>query len=241
MKIAHVGMISTTIVIILGIGIVIPPYLPTQKPVVTLLFFNINDSKNLPQWCYDLSDTLHKQKVQATIFIVGEIAQQYPTCVKKLAQENDVGSSTFNYENLGGADYSVQLEEVKSGKDAVDSAGNIDSRLFKAPYGITDGNIYSVLNRSGIVADFSYEKQYNKYNNDQFIRFDSVSYNGTDHSPEFFKNLSPDIPILINFDNTTPIQNIDEFILHLKSRHVLLINASQLVGANLTEHVGGQA
>lgn len=240
MKIAHVGMISTTVVIILGIGIVIPPYLPTTKPVVTLLFFNIDDSENLPQWCYDLSDALHNQKVQATVFIVGKIAQQYPTCVKKLAQENDVGSSTFNYENLDGADYSVQLEEVKSGKDAVDNAGHIDSRLFKAPYGMTDGNIYSVLNRSGISADFSYEKQYNKYYNDQFIRFDSISYNGTEYSPEFFKNLSPDVPILINFDNTTPIENIDEFILHLKSRHVLLINASQLVGSNLTKHMGEQ-
>jgi peptidoglycan/xylan/chitin deacetylase (PgdA/CDA1 family) len=240
MKIAHVGMISTTIVIILGVGIVIHPYLPTPKPVVTLLFFNIDDSKNLPQWCYDLSDTLYKQKVQATIFITGEIAQQYPTCVRKLAQENDIGSSTFDYENLTGEDYSAQLEAVKSGKDAVDSAGQIDSQLFKAPYGITDGNIYSVLNRSGIVADFSYDKQYNKYYHDQFIRFDSISYNGTDHSSEFFKNLSSDIPIMINFDNTTPVQNIDEFISHLKSRHVFLINASQLVGANLTEHLGGQ-
>ena len=241
MKIAHAGMISTAVVIILGVAIVLPPYLPAQKPVVTLLFFNISDNKNLPQWCYDLSDTLEKQKVQATVFITGEIAQQYPTCVSKLAHENDVGSFTYDYENLAGADYSVQLEEVKSGKDAVDSAGHIDSRLFKAPYGTTDGNIYSVLNRSGIIADFSYEKQYNKYYADKFMRFDSISYNGTAHSSDFFKNLSPDVPVLINFDNSTPVQNIDDFISHLKSRHVLLLNASQLVGANLTEHLGGQA
>lgn len=240
MKIAHVGMISTTIVIVLGVAIVIPPYLPAQKPVVTLLFFNVSDSANLPQWCYDLSDVLQKQNVRATVFITGEIAQQYPGCVNKLAQENDVGSFTYDYAELAGADYSVQLEEVKSGKDAVDSAGHIDSRLFKAPFGITDGNIYSVLNRSGIVADFSYDKQYNKYYDEKFMRFNSTSYNGTQYSPDFFKNLSSDIPIIINFDNATPVENIDAFILHLKSRHILLLNASQLVGTNLTKHMGEQ-
>lgn len=240
MKIAHVGMISTTIVIVLGVLIVIPPYLPQQKPLVTLLFFNINESKNLPQWCYDLSDILRQQKVQATVFVTGQIAEKYPTCVSKLAQGNDIGSSTFDYLNLAGQDYSVQLEEVKGGKNAVDDAGHIDSRLFKAPYGTTDGEIYSILNRSGIVADFSYENQYNKFYHDQFIKFDSASYDGTQHSTDFFKNLSNNVPVIINFDNTTPIQNIDEFILHLKSRHILLLNASQLIGSNLTEHQGGQ-
>lgn len=234
-------MISTTVVIVLGVLIVIPPYLPQQKPLVTLLFFNINDSKNLPQWCYDLSDTLHNQKVQATVFVTGEIAEKYPTCVSRLAQGNDIGSFTFDYLNLSGQDYSVQLEEVKSGKIAVDNAGHIDSRLFKAPYGVTDGNIYSVLNRSGIVADFSYENQYNKFSSDKFLKFDSVSYDGIQHPSDFFKSLSGDVPVMINFDNTTPISNIDDFILHLKSRHILLLNASQLIGSNLTEHKGGQA
>ena len=241
MKIAHVGMISTTIVIVLGVLIVIPPYLPQQKPLVTLLFFNINETKNLPQWCYDLSDILRQQKVQATVFVTGQIAEKYPTCVSKLAQGNDIGSSTFDYLNLSGQDYSVQLEEVKSGKIAVDSAGRIDSKLFKAPYGVTDGNIYSVLNRSGIVADFSYDGQYNKFYNDKFMKFDSVSYDGTQYSSDFFKNLPDNAPVMINFDNATPVQNIDEFILHLKSRHILFLNASQLIGSNLTEHKGAQA
>ncbi len=240
MKITHVGMISTTVVIVLGVVIVITPYLPPQKPLVTLLFFNIiSENKNLPQWCYDLSDALQKQQVQATIFVTGEIAEKYPTCISTLAKGNDIGSFTYDYMNMSGQDYSVQLEEVKGGKDAVDNAGHIDSRLFKAPYGITDGNIYSVLNRSGIVADFSYVNQYNKFYHDKFLKFDSISYNGTQYSSDFFKNLSYNVPVMINFDNSTPVQNIDEFISHLKTRHIILLNASQLVGINLTEHEGG--
>jgi len=229
-----VGIISTTIVIVLGVFIVIPPYLPQQKPLTTLLFFNIADAQNLPQWCDDLSSTLQKQNIQATIFVTGQIADNYTSCVGELAQRNDVGSLTYDYFNLTGQDYSDQLYEIKGGKDAVDRAAHIDSRLFKAPYGNTDRNIYALLNQSGILADFSYDTQYNKYYDGKFIKFDDVEYNATQYSPDFFHNLSSDNPIIINFDNTTPVQKIDEYISQLKSRHIVLLSASQLTGINLT-------
>ena len=234
MKIAHVGIISTTIVIVLGVFIVLPPYLPQQKPLDTLLFFSISDSQNLPQWCDDLSNTLEKQNVQATIFVTGEIADNYTKCVSTLAQRNDVGSLTYDYFNLTGQDYSDQLYEIKGGKDSVDRAAQIDSRLFKAPYGSTDGNIYALLNQSGIVVDFSYDTQYNKYYNGKFIKFSDVEYNGTQYSPDFFHGLSSDNPVIINFDNSTPVQKIDEYISQLKSRHIVLLSASQLTGLDLT-------
>lgn len=240
MKIAHLGILSTSIVIILGVFIVLPPYLPPPKPLATLLIFNINDNTNLPQWCYDLSSILEKQKISATFFVTGQIAEKYPACVNELAKENDVGSLTYDYVDIAGQDYSTQLDEVKGGKDAVDAAGNIDSKLFRAPFGTTDGNIYSVLNRSGIVADFSYSTQYNKLHNGIFMRFDALSYNGTQHNPDFFKNLSSDGPIMINFDNSVSIQNIDGFISNLKSRHILLLNASELTELNLTIRHGAR-
>ncbi len=234
MKIAHVGIISTSIVILMGIVIVLPPYLPAQKPLTTLLFFNIKDGQNLPQWCNDLSSTLQNRDIHATVFVTGEVAQKYPSCVRTLAERNDIGSLTYDYFNLTGQDYSIQLDEVKSGKDAVDNAAHIDSRLFKAPYGETDGNIYSLLNRSGIVADFSYTTQYNKVYNGKFLKFDDIAYDGSAYTPDFFLNLSSSNPVIIDFDNNVPVDNIDEFISHLKTRHVLLLNASQLTGLDLT-------
>ncbi len=234
MKIAHAGVISTSIVIVMGIFIVLPPYIPSQKPLVALLFFDIKDEQNLPQWCNDLSSTLQKQNVQATIFITGQVAQEYPSCVNVLSPRNDIGTSTYDYFNLKGQDYSTQLDEVKNGKDAVDSVGHIDSRLFKAPYGETDGNIYSVLNQSGIVADFSYDKQYNKLYNGKFLKFDITVYNGTEHTPDFFKSLYNNDPVIIDFDNSSPISDIDQFVSQLKTRHILFLNASQLTGLDLT-------
>jgi peptidoglycan/xylan/chitin deacetylase (PgdA/CDA1 family) len=234
MKIANAGIISTSVVIAMGVFIIIPPYLPQQKPFVALLFFDISNEQNLPQWCNDLSSTLQKQNVKATIFVTGEIAQNYPSCVSTLAERNDVGSSTYDYSNLTGQDYSDQLDEVKGGKDAVDAAGNIDSKLFKAPYGQTDSNIYSILNQSGILVDFSYDEQYNKFYNGKFLKFDDAVYDGTQYTPDFFRNLSSNTPVIIDFDNNTPVSSIDDFISHLKTRHILLLNASELTGLDLT-------
>lgn len=234
MKIAHAGIISTSVVLIMGVFIIIPPYLTQQKPLVALLFFDISNNPNLPQWCDDLSSTLQKQNIKATIFVTGEVAQSHPSCVSTLAGRNDVGSSTYDYYNLTGQDYSDQLDEVKSGKDAVDAAGHIDSRLFKAPYGKTDDNIYSILSQSGILADFSYNGQYNKFYDGKFLKFDATVYNGTQYTPDFFRNLSSDKPVIIDFDNNTPVVSIDDFISHLKTKHIYLLNASALTGLDLT-------
>lgn len=235
MKIVHVGIISTAIVIALGIGIVLPPYLPQSKPLVVLLSFDIVNEDNLPQWCSHLSSVLDRQNVKATIFVTGKVASQHPECVSVFSNRNDVGSQTYDYVNLASiGDYTAQLNEIKDGKQVVDTTGNIDSRLFKAPYGVTDENIYSLLNRSGILADFSHTNQYNKYYNGEFIKFNATTYNGTTYSADFFHTLSDDNPVLINFDNSTPVENIDNYISQLKSKHILFVDASELTGINLT-------
>jgi peptidoglycan/xylan/chitin deacetylase (PgdA/CDA1 family) len=239
MKIAQVGAISTTIVILLGVVMVIPPYIQASKPpLVVLLSFSIVDDKNVPQWCQGLSSILKNNNIKATVFVTGKVAERYPECVSVFSGM-DVGSQTYSYTNLLSIkEYSTQLDEITNGKLAVDDAGNIDSKIFRAPYGSTDENIYSLLNRSGILADFSYNNQYNKYYNGEFIKFDLTAYNGTSHSVDFFRVLPVDKPIMINFDNTVPIGKIDDFVSHLKSRQILFVDASELTEINLNIHQG---
>lgn len=240
MKIVHVSAIATAIVIVLGIVLVIPPYLQPRQPLVVLLSFNIENDKNLPQWCSDLSSVLDKYDVKATIFVTGKVADRYSECVTAFSNNVDVGSQTYNYVDLTSIeDYVTQLNEVKNGKIAVDNAGDIDSKLFKAPYGATDENIYSLLSRSDILADFSYKNQYNKYHDGKFIKFNLTAYDGTAHPADFFRGLPVDKPVLINFDNSVSIEKIDDFISKLQSRQILFVDASELTGINLTVKQGG--
>ena len=179
----YAGAIATGIVVVLGIAIISPVYYqkrPISQPIVMLSFSIIGDS-NVPKWCNDLSSILEKHNLRAAVFITGKVAERNPACISSFSSNDiDIGSQTYNYVNLTSiTDYSAALEEVRSGKEVLDKTGNLNSRLFKAPYGSTDQNIYSFLTRSGIVADFSYAQHYNKYENGKFIKYDLVTYDGT--------------------------------------------------------------
>ncbi len=240
MRILYVGAISTSTVVILGIALVIPAFFAPTQFLPVVLSFEINDEANLPDWCKELSSVLKKYDIKAVIFESGKVAEQHPECVKDFSNKVDIGSETYDYVPLVSIqDYSQQLAEVKKGKLAVDTAGNLNSKLFRAPYSMVDVNIYSLLARSDILADFSYKQQYNKYYNNQFLKFDLLSYDGTETSPTFIQGLSTNsAPVFIYFDNSTPVEKIDEYISKLKSSQIKFFNASDLVGQDLTNRQG---
>jgi peptidoglycan/xylan/chitin deacetylase (PgdA/CDA1 family) len=239
MNIVRAGIISTTLVVLasfLTFGLVFFESTPA-KPV--LLSFSIVGEQNLPNWCVELSETLDKNNVKAAVFVTGKIAEKYPQCVNGFNSDIDIGSQTYNYVNLDSIkDYSIQLEEVKNGKLAVDKIGNLDSKLFKAPYGNTNENIYSILSRSGILADFSYTSQYNKYSGEQFIRYDITSFNATNLEENFHKNLKSDKnPVMVNFNNTSTNSEIESFLSKFKSKQFEFVSASDLTELELTDRI----
>ncbi|MCJ7423725.1 polysaccharide deacetylase family protein [Candidatus Bathyarchaeota archaeon] len=237
MKLKHAAAISTTMVIVFGIAIVSPFFLRNPKPnQKVMLVFDVLDYSEVEEWCYNLSSILEYQNVKATVFIVGKVAENNPKSVSCFGQKIDVGSLTYTYSNLTSiSDYSLQLEEVRKGKQAVDNAGNIYSRLFKAPFGSTDDNIYSLLSRCDILADFSYQTHYNLYLKDKFLRFEATSYNGSKNSANFISSLPKTLePIIIEFDDTCSTAYIGKFISELRNSGVDLVNASEIAGKNLT-------
>lgn len=227
MKLIHIGVISTGLVIVTGIGLVLPaliiPHLPENQPV--FLSFEINNSYNLPGWCNELADVVEKHNVRATVFISGNLAEQYPECVTGFTKNIEFGSMTYSYVSLPGSDYILQLDEIRQGKQTIDKIGDVDSKIFKAPYYNTDQNIYSLLTRSGIVADFSYEDHYNIFEDNQFVRYDQVSLNNL----EDFEETSDKRLVTFSFTNNHSIQEIDERIQELKSYHVEFLSASKLI------------
>lgn len=237
MKIVHVGAIVTGIVITMGVLLIVPEFLRPSPTQPVLLSFSITNEQNLPNWCHELAAVLQKYDAKAAVFLIGKVAERHPDCVTVFPNGVDIGSESYDYVPLASiADYAAQLEEVKNGKAAVDKAGNLDSKLFRAPYGITDVNIYSLLNRTNLLADFSYNEQYNKYYDGKFLKFDLVTYNGTKYYTSFFRHVPQDEPVLVNFDNSTPVSQIEEFISEFKSENFHFVSASDLTSLDLTVH-----
>ena len=240
MRLKHAAIITTGLVLVAGFAMISPLFLkldraePTQK---VMLSFSVSESDDVVEWCKDLSSILNGYNIDATVFIVGEVAEQYPQIVSYFGDKVDIGSQTYNNIDLTSIpDYSLKLQEVQEGKTAVDNAGNLYSGVFRAPLGATDQDIYSLLSRSGIMADFSYDSQYNLYQNGQFVRYEAAVYEGRDYSPDYFSTL-PNIskPLIIIFDSTYPISGIETFISTLKKGHLEFVNASELAGFTLTD------
>ncbi len=237
MRIIVAGAVSTTLVLVIGLALVIPAYfqIDVSSPKA-MLVFSVTDSETAQNWFNNLSIILRVNNVPATVFLTGDFANSHPECLSSLANNIDVGSQTYSYANLTNIpDYLVQLQEVKRGKEAVDAAGKLNSRLFMAPFRATDNNIYSILNRSGILADFSAADHYNKLYNGHFIRFDAKTYDGSVLSTNQILQTKTDEPIIIYFNSLVSIARISELVASLKSAKWSLLNASEITGLNLTE------
>ena len=214
-------------------------FLRTPTPEIKekiMLSFSVVESANVSEWCKNLATILKKYDVSATVFFVGKVAEQNPDGVNYFSNKVDIGSQTYSNVDLTSiSDYSVQLEEVKKGKMVIDEIGNLYSRVFKAPYGVTDQNIYSLLSRCDIIGDFSYKNHYNIFTDGQFIHYDATVYNGTSYSPEFFLKLPKTVqPIIITFESTCSLTYIEFFVSQLQIGNITFVNASDISGSNLT-------
>jgi peptidoglycan/xylan/chitin deacetylase (PgdA/CDA1 family) len=238
------GVIATVSVIVVGVAIALPPFLQPPRGPSVLLAFSIVSDENMPDWCSEVSNFLDENKLHAVVFFSGEMAENHSQCVASFGENIDIGSSTYSYKNLATiTDYSEQLREIQEGKNAVGLTGNLDSKSFRAPFGGTDDNIYSLLSRSGILADFSYSDRYHKYYQGQFIWFGITVYNASSISGESVKDLQHDEndrAIQIDIDNTVPVSRIREIIGTLKDERAQFLNASELTGIQLTIREGVQ-
>jgi peptidoglycan/xylan/chitin deacetylase (PgdA/CDA1 family) len=239
LNLRHAAIIATTLVLIVGFAMITPLYLredkiePKQK---IMLSFSVSESDNTVEWCQNLSSILNTYNMKAVVFFVGKVAEQNPQAVTCFSSKIDIGSQTYNNVNLTAIyDYTRKLQEVHLGKAAVDAAGKLNSTVFQAAYGAIDQDIYSLLSRSGILADFSYSNQYNVYKNGQFIKFEAAIFKATDHSPSFYVESSQNsLPKIIEFDNTWSTPKINSFLDTLSRDNFEFINASDLTGFALT-------
>jgi peptidoglycan/xylan/chitin deacetylase (PgdA/CDA1 family) len=229
----------TTIVIAVGFVLISPLYFHPagfNGKQEIMLSFSVTHPDNSVEWCKNLSSILDQYNLSATVFIVGQVAEENPQTVAVFGDKVDIGSLTYSNVNLTNIyDYSLKLQEVAKGKEAVDQAGNLDSKSFQAPAQATDEDIYSLLSRSGILADFSYNSQYNVYQNDQFIKFEATTVQAQSSQPETILNrASTNQPLIIQFDDTCPSTYIAVYIESLVTGDFEFVNASELTGLALT-------
>ena len=237
MKLVYLGAISTGIVLILGMAMVVPAFMfPTSwedGKLKVLIQIEIKENSNLPYWCADFGEKLDQDPIKLAVFLTGQIAESYPECIF-LVEGVDIGSQGYQYNHIPEiSDYLKQLSQIQKGKRVIDAYGGFDSKIFKAPYGATDQNIYSLLSRSGIVADFSNEEQYNLYLDGQFVKNELLTIKNTIDLES--KNGSK--IVTFSFSNSESVISIFNTIDEIRKYDVQFVNPSDLYGKPLTNRV----
>lgn len=240
MRIGHAGFVATVLVLAVGIGMILPVFFSdarTSDQLDAALIFEVGNSSDT-LWCKGVSNTLTREGIRATVFFSGEFAYAHPECVQSFSEGVDVGSQTLSYSNLTSImDYTAQLGEVIDGKARLDDAGRLDSKVFRAPYGSTDENIYSLLSRAGILADFSYDDHYNIFYEGKFIRINASVYELSQTPAGDLVSSAKELAIrriLVVVNDMSSPEEYTQLIQNLRSAGFHFINASDLAEFEVT-------
>jgi peptidoglycan/xylan/chitin deacetylase (PgdA/CDA1 family) len=123
--------------------------LPTQWHVVALTFDAGADNGGAPK----ILPVLERAGVPATFFITGRWAQHYPRWAKRIASRYPIANHTFDHQDLLRMPLPNVSGEVLGAAAAIKRAtGRAPIRLFRFPYGSSNGSTLAVVNRLGYTA-----------------------------------------------------------------------------------------
>jgi len=93
----------------------------------------------------EVLDVLHKYRVKATFFVVGEQVQKYPGLVRREYSEgHSVQNHTYTHSNLTKRSNAEIARELHATNQAITEAGVPKPSRFRPPYGLTDDRVSSV-------------------------------------------------------------------------------------------------
>ena len=115
---------------------------PRDKKRVALTF---DDG---PDWRYtdSILDILKREKVRATFFLVGRMAEQRPDLVLRMVREGHVvANHSWNHPNLTRLDSRRMSEEVDRTNRLISEITGRSPKLFRAPYGNLDRRVEEMI------------------------------------------------------------------------------------------------
>ncbi|REK69101.1 polysaccharide deacetylase family protein [Paenibacillus paeoniae] len=90
-----------------------------------------------PEYTPQILDTLKENEAQATFFLFGKFAEQYPSIVQRILSENhEIGNHTYSHPTLTTLDLTEIEQEILAGEEAIRKSVNYRCNLFRPPYGI---------------------------------------------------------------------------------------------------------
>ncbi len=115
-----------------------------HKPMVALTF---DDGPDRGEYTNRILDTLKAYGAHASFFQLGQLAEQYPDVVKRIAEEgHELACHTYDHSHMGNA---VTAEDITRANDALEKNSGVWPSSFRSPGGETTDLIRSVCAEQG--------------------------------------------------------------------------------------------
>ena len=159
--------IQTYFVSILTVGVLIAianmstaQILPTSSGERALPIYNVKTEENKVAltmncaWSADdidrILETLEKNEVKITFFIVGEWAEKYPEAVKKIYEAgHEIGTHSNTHPHVEQLSAEKNLKEIKLGIEKLQKITGEQTRLYRTPYGEYNDTVINTARENG--------------------------------------------------------------------------------------------
>ena len=159
--------IQTYFVSILTVGVLIitanmstAQILPTSSSERALPIYKVKTEENKVAltmncaWSAEdidrILETLEKNEVKITFFIVGEWAEKYPETVKKIYEAgHEIGTHSNTHPHVEQLSAEKNLEEIKLGVEKLQKITGEQTRLYRTPYGEYNDTVINTARENG--------------------------------------------------------------------------------------------
>ncbi len=120
-----------------GLGSIVPSqWLLLQGPPDSRAVCLTFDDGPHPVYTPRVLDALARQRVTATFFVVGQMAERHPELVRRIAAEGHVlANHSWSHANPEALDAATLIDEVRRTADLIASLTGVRPALFRPPHG----------------------------------------------------------------------------------------------------------
>lgn len=108
----------------------------------------------------DILNVFKKHKVNATLFVTGEVLKKYPDLAKKWSQDFEIGCHNYYHNTLNTLNLGAREQQISDFIELYQGLFGARSRGFRAPRNIINNEQFSILEKYGFLYDASVFPRY---------------------------------------------------------------------------------
>ncbi len=164
-------------------------------------------------------DTLSKNEVKATFFMVGDWVEKFPDSVKKIYESgNEIANHSESHAHVNNLNYEKNVEEITKCSDRIKSITGNSTTLYRGPYGEYNDTVIKAANDlNHIMVQWS---------------IDTLDYNGLT-AEQMWDRIEPKLEkgsiILMHNGTENTAMSLDMIIKNIKGKGLEPVTVSELI------------